>query len=90
MSAQKITLDKLKQFLSEQLGVDETEITSDSMLINDLSADSLDVVEIVMGLEEDYGIEISDDEVETHLEKHGDIWVKDVLTLVEKKLGKLR
>ena len=55
---------KVKQIIAEQLGVDETEIKSDSSFIDDLGADSLDTVELVMAFEEEFGIEIPDDEAE--------------------------
>lgn len=54
----------LKKILVEQLGVSEDEITLDSTFENDLGADSLDLVEILMALEEEYGFEVSEDDVE--------------------------
>lgn len=55
---------KVKQIIAEQLGVDEPEIKNDSSFIDDLGADSLDTVELVMAFEEEFGIEIPDDEAE--------------------------
>ena len=55
---------KVKQIIAEQLGVDEPEIKSDSSFIDDLGADSLDTVELVMAFEEEFGIEIPDEEAE--------------------------
>ncbi len=56
--------ETIKKILVEQLGVSEDEITLDSTFENDLGADSLDLVEILMALEEEYGFEVSEDEVE--------------------------
>jgi acyl carrier protein len=55
---------KVKQIIAEQLGVDEPEIKNDSNFVDDLGADSLDQVELVMAFEEEFGIEIPDDEAE--------------------------
>jgi len=55
---------KVKQIIAEQLGVDEPEIKNDSHFIDDLGADSLDTVELVMAFEEEFGIEIPDEEAE--------------------------
>ncbi len=56
--------DRVKQIIIEQLGVEEDSVTDESSFIDDLGADSLDTVEIVMALEEEFGCEISDDEAE--------------------------
>ncbi|MCL4811609.1 MAG: acyl carrier protein [Vicinamibacteraceae bacterium] len=56
--------DKVKSIIVEQLGVDEEEVTADASFQEDLGADSLDVVELVMALEEAFDIEIPDDEAE--------------------------
>lgn len=55
---------KIKQIIAEQLGVEEPEIKGDSHFIDDLGADSLDTVELVMAFEEEFGIEIPDDDAE--------------------------
>jgi acyl carrier protein len=55
---------KVKQIIAEQLGVDEPEIKNESSFIDDLGADSLDTVELVMAFEEEFGIEIPDEEAE--------------------------
>jgi len=56
--------DKIKQIIVEQLGVDEAEVTSSASFVDDLGADSLDQVELVMALEEAFDIEISDEDAE--------------------------
>ncbi len=55
---------KVKEITSEQLGVDESQITPEAKFIDDLGADSLDIVELVMALEEEFNLEISDEEAE--------------------------
>ena len=56
--------DKVKDIIVEQLGVDEEEVTPDASFVDDLGADSLDVVELVMAFEEEFGVEIPDDDAE--------------------------
>ena len=56
--------DRLQAIVAEQLGVETDKITPDAEFIQDLNADSLDMVELVMSLEEEFGVEISDEEVE--------------------------
>ena len=56
--------EKLKQIIVEVLNVDENEITMDTTFIDDLGADSLDVFQIIMGLEEDFDIEIPNEQAE--------------------------
>jgi len=56
--------DKVKSIIVEQLGVDAEEVTPDASFTDDLGADSLDIVELVMAFEEEFGIEIPDEEAE--------------------------
>ena len=56
--------ERVKKIVVEHLGVDESKITSDSKFIDDLGADSLDTVELVMAFEEEFGCEIPDDAAE--------------------------
>ncbi len=56
--------EKVKGIIVEQLGVDAEQVTPDAKFIEDLGADSLDTVELVMALEEEFGIEVPDDEAE--------------------------
>lgn len=55
---------KVKEITSEQLGVDESQIIPEAKFVDDLGADSLDTVELVMALEEEFDLEISDEEAE--------------------------
>ena len=72
--------DKVKSIIVEQLGVDEEEVTLDASFVDDLGADSLDTVELVMAFEEEFGLEIADDDAEKitrvkeavdYIESHG-------------------
>jgi len=56
--------EKVKSIIVEQLGVDEEEVTPDASFVDDLGADSLDTVELVMAFEEEFGCEIPDDAAE--------------------------
>ncbi len=56
--------EKVKQIIVEQLGVDEAEVTPTASFVDDLGADSLDTVELVMALEESFDIEIPDEDAE--------------------------
>jgi len=55
---------KVKKMISEQLGVPETDVKPEASFVNDLGADSLDTVELVMALEEEFGVEIPDEDAE--------------------------
>jgi len=55
---------KIKAIIAEQLGIDEEEVVNEVSFIDDLGADSLDLVELIMTLEEEFGQEISDEEAE--------------------------
>ena len=71
--------DKVKSIIVEQLGVDEEEVTPDASFVDDLGADSLDTVELVMALEEEFGHEIPDEEAEK-LQSVGDVikYIEDI------------
>ncbi len=56
--------EKVKAVIAEQLGVKSEEVTDQAKFVDDLGADSLDTVELVMALEEEYGIEIPDEDAE--------------------------
>ena len=63
MSSEEV-LEKVKGIIVEQLGVAETSVTMEASFIDDLGADSLDIVELVMALEEEFDIEIPDSDAE--------------------------
>jgi acyl carrier protein len=56
--------EQVKKIIVEQLGVDEEEVTPDASFVDDLGADSLDIVELVMAFEEEFAIEIPDEDAE--------------------------
>ena len=56
--------EQVKSIVAEQLGVKEEKVTNDASFVDDLGADSLDTVELVMALEEEFGTEISDEDAE--------------------------
>tara|TARA_X000001036_G_C20687972_1_gene808389 strand:+ start:1656 stop:1886 length:231 start_codon:yes stop_codon:yes gene_type:complete len=58
------SFDKVKEVILDKLGPDEDSITLDASFVDDLGADSLDTVELIMQLEEEFGIEIPDEEAE--------------------------
>ena len=58
------TFDKVKEIVVEQLGVEAADVAIDSTFIDDLAADSLDIVELIMAFEEEFGIEIPDEVAE--------------------------
>jgi acyl carrier protein len=58
------TADRVKKIVVEHLGVEQEKVTEDASFIDDLGADSLDIVELVMAFEEEFGVEIPDDAAE--------------------------
>lgn len=75
--AEGSTEARVKEIVCEQLGVSAEEVTLESSFIEDLGADSLDIVELVMALEEEYGTEISDEDAEKIRT------VKDIITYID-------
>ena len=71
--------ERVKSIIVEQLGVDADEVSPDASFVEDLGADSLDQVELIMAFEEEFGIEITDDEAEK-IRK-----VKDAVDYIEKR-----
>ena len=71
--------EKVKSIIVEQLGVDEEEVTPDASFVDDLGADSLDTVELVMAFEEAFGVEIPEDAAEKIST------VKDAIEYIEKQ-----
>jgi acyl carrier protein len=76
----KVDVSKVIDIVAEQLNVDKDEVTADASFVEDLGADSLDQVELVMRLEEEFGIEIPDEDAEkitrvkeaiSYIEEHG-------------------
>ncbi|MBN1794704.1 MAG: acyl carrier protein [Candidatus Omnitrophica bacterium] len=76
------TVDRIKKIIAEQLGVKEEEVTESASFIDDLGADSLDTVELVMALEEEFGLEIPDEDAEKMTT------VGDVVKYIEEKTSK--
>lgn len=70
---------KVKEIIAKQLGVDAAEVTPESSFVEDLGADSLDTVELVMAFEEEFGIEIPDEDAEKIIK------VKDAFDYINKK-----
>jgi len=70
---------KVKEIISKQLGVDASEVTPESSFVEDLGADSLDTVELVMAFEEEFGIEIPDEDAEKIAK------VKDAIEYIDNK-----
>jgi len=73
--------DKIKEIVIDKLGVEEAKVTMDVKFIDDLGADSLDTVELIMQFEEEFGIEIPDDDAENLLS------VKQAVDYITGKLG---
>jgi acyl carrier protein len=72
---------RVKEIIVEQLGVNESEVTPEAKFVDDLGADSLDLVELVMALEEEYNMEISDEDAEKILT------VGDAIRYIQAHLG---
>jgi acyl carrier protein len=73
--------DKIKEIIIDKLGVEESKVSMDAKFIDDLGADSLDTVELIMQFEEEFGIEIPDDDAENLLS------VKQAVDYITEKLG---
>ena len=73
------TEEKVKKIVMDHLGIEESKISLDSKFIDDLGADSLDTVELVMAFEEQFGIEIPDDAAETILT------IQNAIDFIDKK-----
>lgn len=78
------TLALVTQILCEQLGLDHEQVKPESGISKDLGADSLDTVEVIMSFEEEFGLDIPDDDVETLERKgNGDITVQQILNYLQ-------
>ena len=80
--AEKSIKEKVKDIIVEQLGVNPEQVTDEAAFIEDLGADSLDIVELVMAFEEEFGVEVPDEDAEK-LQKVG-----DVIKYIEEKSSK--
>ena len=72
--------EKVKTVIVEQLGIDESSVKMESSFLDDLGADSLDIVEFIMALEEEFGLEIPDEDVEKI------VTVKDVVEYISENI----
>ena len=72
-------LEKIKSIVADQLGVDEDQVTEDASFIDDLGADSLDTVELIMAFEEEFDVEIPDEDAQKIKT------VKEVIEYIESK-----
>ncbi|WP_420841070.1 acyl carrier protein [Anaerosalibacter massiliensis] len=77
----QMVFEEIKSIISQQLDVDEDEITMDTSFQDDLNADSLDLVELIMTFEDEYELEVEDDEVENIKT------VKDVVEYIQNRLN---
>ncbi|MCX7678861.1 MAG: acyl carrier protein [Spirochaetes bacterium] len=75
-----VDFEKVKKIIVDRLGVDEAEVTMEASFVDDLGADSLDTLELVMALEEEFGIEIPDEDAEKI------ITVGDAIKYIQEKL----
>jgi acyl carrier protein len=76
------TFERVQAIVAEQLGVEPEKVVPDAEFVADLNADSLDLVELIMSLEEEFGIEISDEEAEKIVK------VSDAMEFIEDQDGK--
>ena len=79
--AEGVTYDKFRGIIGDQLGVEQEQVTPEASFVDDLNADSLDLVELIMAFEEEYGMEISDEDAEK-ITTVGQAW-----DYVQEKLG---
>ena len=75
-----VIFEKVSKLISEQLDISESRIDMDSDVIDDFEADSMDIVDLIMSLEEEFGIEVPDDDIE-NLRK-----VSDIVKYIEEKM----
>ncbi len=75
-----VDFEKVKKIIVDRLGVDEAEVTMEASFVDDLGADSLDTLELVMALEEEFGIEIPDEDAEKI------VTVGDAIKYIQEKL----
>lgn len=73
--------EKVKEIIVDQLGVDAAEVLPEAKFVDDLGADSLDLTELIMAMEEEFGVEISDEDAQS-IQK-----VQDAISFIEKKKG---
>ena len=71
--SESVTYDKFRGIIADQLGVDTEQVTPEASFVDDLNADSLDLVELIMAFEEEYGMEISDEDAQK-LRTVGEAW----------------
>ncbi|MGB9813448.1 MAG: acyl carrier protein [Thermovenabulum sp.] len=74
-------LERVKKIIADQLGMDEDDITPDASFIDDLGADSLDIVELIMAFEEEFDLEIPDEDAEKIKT------VQDVVDYIKNRIG---
>lgn len=75
-----MVFEKVKEMLCEQLDVEEEKVTPEASIVDDLGADSLDVVDLIMSLEEEFDVEVPDEDVE------GMKTVGDIVKYIENKI----
>ena len=81
MMSETVSYDKFRSIIADQLGVEGDQVTPEASFVDDLNADSLDLVELIMAFEEEYGMEISDEDAEK-ITTVGQAW-----DYVQEKLG---